>query len=189
MNIDIRKYIEADFQEDLAWSEQASCEPFWDAVYRKAFPNMVAHMPCGGDTFSQRQGIDRIIHLANGKTLYIDEKKRRKVYTDIALEYISSDATNAPGWIEKDLAIDYLAYAFMPISTCYLFPWPMLRRAWSQFSPQWKTKYQAIQAYNPGYTTWSLCVPIDILQRAVTTATVIDVSDEMEVSTPSWLHE
>jgi hypothetical protein len=58
-------------------------------------------MPCTGNTSSQRQGIDRVIHLANGQTIYIDEKKRASVYPDILLEYISVDKTGALGMIDS----------------------------------------------------------------------------------------
>jgi len=167
-----------DFKERLQWSESQSDEPFWDAVYRKAFPNLVNHMVCPGNTTSQRMGIDRIIMLANGKSISIDEKKREKDYPDICLEYISIDTTRAPGWIEKDLAIDYLAYAFMPSKRCYLFPWPQLRRAWQQFGEEWKSKYFNPKAPNNGYQTISVAVPIDIWQRAVSTACVINVSSQ-----------
>jgi hypothetical protein len=66
------------FNEQLAYSERASCEPFWDAVYKKAFPNLVNHMMCKGDTASQRMGVDRILYLANGLTVAIDEKKTQE---------------------------------------------------------------------------------------------------------------
>lgn len=168
------------FNERLAWSERGSGEPFWDAVYRKAFPNLVNHMQCLGNTASQRMGIDRVIHLSNGKCLYVDEKKRDKVYSDILLEYVSVDTTDAPGWMEKDLAIDYLAYAFMPTRVCYLFPWPMLRRAWLAFKVQWKAKYEHKPGKNANYTTWSVAVPIDVVCRAVSTASIIDVSSELD---------
>ena len=82
-----------DFRERLSWSEEASTEPFWNAVYHKAFPNLVNHMQCIGDTVSQRMGIDRVLFLTNGKTLYVDEKKRQREYNDILLEYISVDTT------------------------------------------------------------------------------------------------
>jgi len=121
-------------------------------------------------------GIDRIIMLANGQSISIDEKKRGKVYGDILLEYISVDTTGAPGWIEKDLVIDYLAYAFIPSKRCYLFPWLLLRRAWRQFGEGWKEKYCKIIAQNNGYQTISVAVPIEILQAAVASACVIDVS-------------
>ena len=168
-----------DFRERLAWSESQSDEPFWDAVYRKAFPNMVFHHASTGDTQSQRQGIDRLIHLTNGRTLYIDEKKREKDYPDICLEYISVDRTGAPGWIEKDLNIDFLAYAFMPAKKCFLFPWLQLRRAWLHFGKEWKARYFNPKAQNRGYTTISVAVPIDVVQSAVRPASVIDVSSEV----------
>jgi hypothetical protein len=162
-----------DFKERLAFSETASDEPFWEQIYRKAFPGMVNMMLCSGDTESQRQGIDRIILLASGKVIKIDEKKREKQYQDILLEYISVDTTGAPGWIEKDLPIDYLAYAFMPSKCVYLFPWDMLCRAWLKFKNEWKEKYETKRAQNKGYSTLSVAIPIDILQRAVSTATII----------------
>ena len=71
--------MEHEFTDEREFSEAASSEPFWDAVYRQAFPNLVSHMPCPGDFASQRMGIDRVLLLSNGKTLTIDEKKRREV--------------------------------------------------------------------------------------------------------------
>lgn len=167
------------FKERLQWSEKQGDELFWDAVYKKAFTNMVAHVQCTGDTSSQRQGIDRLIHLASGKTLYIDEKKRETDYPDILLEYISVDTTGAPGWIEKDLNIDYLAYAFMPSKRCYLFPWLQLRRAWNRYGEEWKAQYRRIEAKNRGYTTFSVAIPTRVLQAAVSLASIIDVSNEL----------
>jgi len=172
------------FRVDLAFSEAASCEPFWDAVYRKAFPDLVAHVACPGNTTSQRQGVDRLVHLGSGRTLKIDEKKRRGEHQAILLEYLSNDKTGAPGWMEKELQIDYLAYAFMPTSRCYLFPWDMLRRAWLYHRDAWKKKYFNPQAQNPGYRTHSVAVPVDVLRGAVSTAAVIDVSTEMSKTIP-----
>jgi hypothetical protein len=169
-----------DFRERLAWSEEKSCEPFWEAVYRKAFPNMVGHMLCGGSNDNQRRGVDRVIQLANGHTLYVDEKKRAKDYTDILLEYVSVSTTGAPGWMDKDLAIDYLAYAFMPSKRVYLFPWHMLRRAWLHHRDEWIEKYYPpIKAQNNGYETLSVAVPIKELRAAVHHASLIDVSVEL----------
>ena len=168
-----------DFKKALEWSMEASAEPFWNAVYAKAFSNMVKHMPVTEDGEHQRMGIDRVVFLSNGKTLYIDEKKRRKVYPDILLEYISVDKYNKVGWIEKNLPIDYLAYAFMPTSQCYLFNWPLLRRAWLHYGNEWKDKYFTSVAQNHGYQTHSLAVPITVLCSAVKQASIIDVSKEI----------
>lgn len=167
------------FNERLAYSEAASCEPFWDAVYHKAFPNLINHMQCNGNTASQRQGVDRVLHLSNGKTLYVDEKKRTQVYQDILLEYVSVSTTGAPGWMEKDLMIDYLAYAFMPTKRVYLFPWLMLRRAWLHYRDEWIDQYPRVVAMNREYETYSVAVPIKVVQKAVSLSSIIDVSAEL----------
>lgn len=166
-----------DFKERNAWSLSVSDEPFWNAVYKKAFPGLI-HTELNTDLVRQKQGIDRVLYLGNGNVLYIDEKKRGKVYPDILLEYISVDSTGAPGWIEKDLTMDYLAYAFVPAKLCYLFPWPMLRRAWLQYRNSWKQAYKPVIARNATYSTYSLPVPLAVLQKAVSTASVIDVTNE-----------
>lgn len=169
------------FIERLSFSERASDESFWLSVYRKAFPGMVNHMPCPGDNETQRAGIDRLILLNNGRVLRIDEKKREKVYPDILLEYISVDTTGAPGWIEKNLAIDYLAYAFMPTQRVYLLDWLTLRRAWVANRDNWKRTYRRISAQNIGYKTWSVAVPIVVLQQAMTIASVVQL-DALEIT-------
>ena len=171
--------IPRDFQADMQWSLKGSYEAFWHAVYWKAFPNVVTIELCS-DLPRQKQGIDRLLHLSNGKALTVDEKKRGREYADILLEYTSCEERNTPGWIERDLAIDYLAYGFMQSQRCYLFPWAMLRRAWAQFGQDWKAKYRPVRAAtmigSTQYHTLSVAVPIDVLRRAVSTAAIIDVS-------------
>ena len=157
----------------MAWSEEAGDEPFWDRIYKKAFPNLVNHMQTSGDTVSQRMGIDRVIMLANGHTLKIDEKKREQDWPDILLEFLSNDVTGAPGWMEKELAIDYLAYAFMPSQRVYLLPWPILRRVWLARRDKWLVQYDIKKAKNMGYQTHSVAVPIDVLMNTVTKAMVV----------------
>ena len=164
-----------DFASELAYSEQASEEDFWMKVYAKAFPSLSGQISNPNNNEAQRRGIDRVLLLNNGRVLCIDEKKRREVWNDILLEYISADTTRSPGWIEKDLAIDYLAYAFMPTQRCYLYDWLMLRRAWLHFGGQWKKEYRHVQARNQGYTTHAVAVPIPVLRNAVSKAGVIDV--------------
>jgi hypothetical protein len=171
-----------DFEERLKWSEAASDEPFWDAVYRKAFPGIVAHCLCSGDTPSQRMGIDRILFLGSGQELRVDEKKRRLEYGDFLLEFLSNDRTGAPGWIEKDLFIDYLAYAFMPSKKVYLFPWHLLRLAWNRNGRQWKRMgelnqdgFRICRATNRGWVTHSVAVPRRVLYQELNRASVIEV--------------
>ena len=164
-----------DFKERLAFSESASHEGFWSSVYEKAFPNLVFQKLCSGKCQGQYLGIDRVIQLSSGRTLYIDEKKRSGDYSDIFLEVISNDRTGAPGWIEKDLQIDYLAYAFLPSRRVYLFNWPMLKRAWQHFRETWKQKYTPhIQAQNAGYRSVGVAVPIREVINAITRAGIIE---------------
>jgi len=171
--------IPRDFHADMQWSLKGSDEAFWHAVYWKAFPGVVTIELCS-DLPRQKQGIDRLLHLSNGKALAVDEKKRGREYPDILLEYTSCEERSTPGWIERDLAIDYLAYGFMQSQRCYLFPWAMLRRAWAQFGQDWKAKYRPVRAAttigSTQYHTLSVAVPTDVLRRAVSTAAIIDVS-------------
>ncbi len=152
-----------DFHERLAFSEEAGHEDFWQKIYTKAFPDMIFAKLCTGKCQGQFLGIDRVIQLQSGKTLYIDEKKREDNYGDIALEHIANDTTGAPGWIKKDLSIDYLAYAIMPTETVYLMPWEMLRRVWNRFGEEWIEKYFNPVAKNRNYNTISVAIPTDLL--------------------------
>ena len=163
------------FNADLAYSQTASEEQFWADVYRKAFPNIVNQMPCPGDYESQRMGIDRVILLSNGMTLRVDEKKRRIEYSDILIEFLSNDKTGALGWIEKNLAINYIAYAFMESRRVYLLDWMMLKRAWHKFGDDWKRRYPIIKAQNKTYTTHSVAVPTNVLLGCMRTAIIIEV--------------
>ena len=165
-----------DFKERLDWSVRASHDTFWVAMYRKAFPDML-YCDLITDKDKQKAGIDRKIVLDSGLVLLVDEKKRSEVWPDILLEYESSPGR--PGWIEKNLAIDYIAYAFMPTKKCFLYPWQMLRRAWLHYGDRWKAQYKHVPGKNPGYTTMSVAVPIGVLAGAVRNAAIIDVAQEL----------
>lgn len=164
-----------DFQERLEMSQKASDEPFWENVYSRAFVGYVGNLPVLEDSPAQRLGIDRFVVLSSGKELRIDEKKRETVYPDILLEYLSNDQTGAPGWIEKDLLIDYIAYAFMPVKRVHLYPWQQLRLAWSRHGAAWQKAYKKVPAQNQGYVTWSVAVPISVLDEAIREACVIQL--------------
>lgn len=137
---------------------------------------MIFAQLCSGKCPGQHLGIDRLIQLKSGKTLYIDEKKREADYNDILLEYISVDKLQTPGWIEADLLIDFLAYAFMPSQRCYLFPWEPLRRVWKHFKNEWISKYPKVKAQNKGYKTISTAVPIDILLNQIKNSMIIHLT-------------
>lgn len=162
-----------DFRQKLAWGESKVDEPFWDTAYRSFFPSLVNHMPVTGNHASQRMGVDRIIYLSNDRVLRVEEKKREKAYSDIALEFIHTKSYSwmsqkvAEGWIERNLVIDYMAYAFIETKTVYIFDWLLLRRAWVANNMAWKQRYRIATAKNISYYSHSVCVPISVLQNAL----------------------
>lgn len=172
-----------EFQSSLAKSHAQANAPFWPRVYHTAFPKLASMSCVRQDGWAQRGGIDRVLTLDCGKTLTVDEKVRYKDYGDVLLEYWSvfRDGKGvAPGWIAKDLACDYIAYAFVPTERCLLIPFQELRRAWRAHCREWvKWGEQAtrgfcvIDAVNPGYKTRSVAVPEVILKDAVRDAMIV----------------
>lgn len=148
------------FGESLALSHEHSGAPWWRHVYESAFPDLLAMTCIRNDGWAQRGGIDRVLTLASGKTLTVDEKVRAVDYPDILLEYWSSFEHKKRGWVAKDLSCDFIAYAFIPSRTCYLIPFQTLRRAWRQNGMEWVRSYKRVEARNSGYTTVSVPVPI-----------------------------
>ena len=159
-----------DFEESLAWSNAQADGPWWKEVYRRAFPDLGAAISVRDDGWAQRGGIDRVLMLASGRTLWVDEKVRQEDWPDVLLEFYSDYERRVPGWIEKDLASDYIAYAFLPSQTCYLFPFQTLRAAWRANKDDWIEYFQVITAQNRGYTSLSVAVPTEILMSSLTDA-------------------
>lgn len=169
------------FEESLNKAENQANDLLWKQVYKKAFPNMVNCMPLRKDCEMQRMGVDRVITLDNSRTLYIDEKIRFKNYPDILLEFISVDTTGAVGWMEKPLAIDYLAYMFFEAKKVYMIDWRMLKRVWKYYGERWKKKYTSVVADNGTYKTHSIAVPIDDLLKAVSNAGMIKLKIDDDI--------
>jgi hypothetical protein len=164
-----------DFQQQNAYSQKPADEAFWESAYRAYFPDFLSMTPCIPDVNAQRTGVDRVIVLTNGREIRIDEKKRAKTHgangtPDILLEFLSNDQTGAPGWIEKPLAVDFIAYAFMDTRCVYMLPWDGLRRVWRGNGGGWKKKYGVKKAENNGYATHSTPVPVPELFRAISAA-------------------
>lgn len=153
-----------DFESDLAYSHSQSDSEWWPVVYNKAFKGIASINDVRQDGWAQRGGIDRLIVLESGRTITIDEKVRRKDWGDILLEFWSSVEKKQPGWVEKELACDYIAYAFEPSQRCYLLPFLELQRAWFNNKDGWLNKYGKVEAKNAGYTTVSCPVPTRVLQ-------------------------
>jgi hypothetical protein len=160
-----------DFHDSLELSHAYENAPWWDEIYRQAFPGLRSSVSVRRDGWAQRAGIDRVLTLASGKVVKVDEKVRGKAWPDILLERWSDEARGIAGWIQKTLDCDYIAYAFIPTATCYLLPFLTLRRAWLENGRQWIEQYQPpIRAHNKGWVTVSVAVPIDVLMAAMNDA-------------------
>lgn len=161
------------FEQRLNEANDVKLNPFWLNVYTEYFTDIATMSGTIEDIKYQKMGIDRVVTLRNGKKYLIDEKIRHATWTDILLEYKSASEYDTPGWIEKPLHIDYLAYAFLPSKTCYMFDWPSLQRVWKYYKDKWLSEYKTIRAVNESYTTLSVAVPIDILLEKVSGAKMI----------------
>lgn len=165
------------FTRSLAKSHEFEDASWWEVVYRKAFHNFAGMTNTREDGWAQRGGIDRVVNLKSGKTLAVDEKVRTKDYPDILLERWSDRDRKIPGWVQSDLACDYIAYAFIPSQRCYLLPFHELRRAWLQFGRDWAGRYSPVLANNERdgrtWTTECVPVPIPVLKEALIDVSVI----------------
>lgn len=163
-----------DFAECLAKSLAHADAPWWLEVYRQAFPSVASAVNVRADGWAQRGGIDRVLTLSSGRTITVDEKVREKDWPDILLERWSDERRREPGWIQKPLACDFIAYAFVPSRTCYLFATLTLQRAWRMQGRQWAKSFGEIRAQNDGYVTVSVPVPRAVLLTAMADAMKIE---------------
>lgn len=163
------------FADSLALSNTYADAPWWLDIYRRAFPNLVSAVSVRDDGWAQRGGIDRVLTLACGRTYTVDEKVRTNDWPDILLEQWSDEARRSPGWVQKPLACDFIAYAFAPSRKCYLLPVVPLQRAWRQRGRQWVQSYGQRRAKNPGYVSASVPVPIETLMPAMVEAMLVRI--------------
>ena len=168
------------FKDSLELSHAHEGSPWWKSIYDMAFPGHLSAVSVRQDGWAQRGGIDRVITLKSGKTVTVDEKVRSKSYGDIALEQWSDRDKKKPGWMQKELACDFIAYAFVPDKKCYLLPFISLRRAWLSNGREWHKKayknaggFRFVDAQNTDYVTRSIAVPIPELLGAISQAHLI----------------
>jgi len=162
-----------DFAASLALSNEYADAPWWIDIYRRAFPTLVGAVSVRADGWAQRGGIDRVLTLACGRTYTVDEKVRTNDWPDILLEQWSDEARRSPGWVQKPLACDFIAYAFAPSRRCYLLPVVPLQRAWRLQGRRWVSDYGQRRARNVGYVSTSVPVPIEALLPAMADAMLV----------------
>lgn len=161
------------FRDSLALSESFVDADWWLPLYRRAFPTMVSAVAVREDGWAQRGGIDRLLTLSCGRTYTVDEKVRMHDWPDVLLERWSDESRRVPGWIQKPLACDLIAYAYAPAATCLLLPVPALQRAWRQHGRSWINLYGTRAAQNPGYVSVGVPVPRSVLMQAIVEAMVV----------------
>jgi hypothetical protein len=160
------------FAESLERSHRAEDWPEWERIYREFFPDFASMTKHSRNGYWQAAGVDRSVTLCTGKLVLIDEKVRFRnqhgqAFEDIALETWSDLEKESPGWIVKPLLADYIAYAVLPLGRCHLFPVPQLQSAWRMRGAEWRKDYATIRVPNEGYWTECVCVPPDVLYRAI----------------------
>ena len=166
----------------------------WDWLFEKAYKHFFPDcqtFPCRTDeSNSQKAGIDKIIVTENPVDIFaVDEKLRDTAYDDILLEFSSSDKLTGAsrdeiGWIEKDLKIKYLVYAFKNTCMVYLIDWMLLKIAWEKHKVEWKEKYGITKAANKSvqgdYTSLSVCVSFKDLDCAYLTVKIPNTERDIE---------
>lgn len=172
-----------DFRRSLAKSESHATAAWWMDVYKVAFPNLESAVPVRQDGWAQRAGIDRVITLACGRVVTVDEKVRENDYGDILLEMWSDKERRIKGWVAKPLACDFIAYGVVPSATCYLLPTLQLQTAWRQNARGWVAKadanergFRRVLAKNSTYTTESLAVQTQVVLDAIRDTMTVKVS-------------
>lgn len=163
-----------EFASSLAMSNAHAEAGWWVELYRKAFPTMISAVSVRDDGWAQRGGIDRVITLACGRTYTIDEKVRAADWSDILLEQWSDEERRKPGWVQKPLACDFIAYAFAPSRRCYLLPVVLLQRAWRHNGRQWIERFGQRRARNVGYVSTSVPVPLPEMAQALLQAMLVE---------------
>lgn len=172
-----------DFASSLALSNSYAHAPWWMDVYRRAFPNLVSAVSVRNDGWAQRAGIDRVLTLACGRIFTVDEKVRSHDWPDILLEQWSDEERRSPGWVQKPLGCDFIAYAFAPSRRCFLMPVALLQRAWRVNGRQWIEQYGQRRARNATWTSTSVPVPLGELSHALTMAMMIEGGQPQTVGT------
>ncbi len=143
--------------------------------YRAKYGNSIEIKHCFNDRRAQRLGIDTVLFLPDGRTVYVDEKVREKDYNDVLLERsirLSSGET-VPGWSSNPyLATDVFAYLIRPTNQCYFFDARLLRRALQLHYIDWcQEGYKMVTAkshgYYENYDTYNIAIPVPILREAI----------------------
>lgn len=166
------------FDDSSHWSGCVAAASDLDRFYRSHFPDLVQAVPMkSGANVFQKNGVDRILYLGNGKHVTIDEKFRKKDYGDFLCEEWSvwrgeGRSDNKPGWtVDPKKTCDYLALIVVPTRRACLLPFDLLRTTCVANLERWKKLRergkpvctQLPPVPNPGYVTLNIAVPWSLL--------------------------
>lgn len=168
-----------DFASQLATANTPEKHAFWENAYRQVFPNVLRVEFYDADMDAQNNGVDAAVFRQGAPPIRIENKERQKWYGDILLEYVHEyeDGHIRPGWIERPLRCDYLAYAILTTGHVWFLPWLPLRLAWERHKLRWLNsggRYNPTPAQNSGYVTKNVAVPPDELWGCINGVLQID---------------
>jgi len=157
-----------DFHADLQYSFEAGEDEQLNAFYLKAFPTAerIETISYEADPELQLRGVDKVVHFPDGRTVTVDEKKRRKDYGDILLELWKNKERKKLGWLFYSQC-DYIVYAVLGSGKIYLLPTLLLQMAWKHNGRQWLKQYDTKLANNHYYNTENIPIPTDVLLAAI----------------------
>lgn len=169
-----------DFYSDLKYSNDKTDNEIINDFYKNYFGRKrkpVKEIITVNDLKRQKQGIDKIIILENGKQITIDEKKRKKDYGDMLLEEWSNEGKKKIGWTgDPDKVTDYIAYIILPSHKIFMLPYELLQRAWVANWEDWKKRYKKPPAPNYGYFTSNIAPNWDALFNALKEEMIKDIN-------------
>lgn len=151
------------FNTDLEYSLNGDFETEINNFYYRTFPNIKSIT--NTDMSFQKLGIDKIINLNNGISITVEEKRRRKGYVDILLEYVSNNNSSRDGWVMTCEA-DYLIYIIENTNKIYVLPMPLLKLAWLEHKEEWIELY-TVYGTNKNYKSLCAAIPVGVLINAI----------------------
>jgi len=142
-----------DFRQDLKYS-------YKDKILNTLYKNKcnVKYIQVITDLQKQKQGIDKVLYFNNGKSITIDEKKRRRDYGDMLIETTKNVELNKKGWIYYTKA-DYIVYWIEGSRSVYFINFKKLQRLYLKNQITWNMNYKIPPVYNKYYTTQNIAVP------------------------------
>jgi hypothetical protein len=157
---------EHNFYKTLEELKNDNWDEFRFNYYRRWFGNNVVDIR--KSTLQEDcSGIDFVLHMRSGETIFIDEKLTNYDDENFCFEEFSSFEHQTCGWIEKEnYKTRYVAY-WKKKHYCYMFDFLTLQKTWLENKEEWKKTCKKIHADNITYTTISWLIPKEKIFKAM----------------------